>query len=259
MNISGIESDLHDLMDELRWVERPLKNGFGLLKARKTLLSIYDKDTTIPDTVEVGFSLENIEYFYNISGAKTECFINELQEVLGESVPPKYSQKYPKVAFDNPKEFSVFIKTLKSFLHSGDYQSHLRKFDTSSKDYKRTAEQNVRVGQQDFRSSLLDVYSGKCAITGCSVIEVLDAAHIEPHSENPSYAISDGILLRADIHKLFDRHLLSINPDNWQVVLKQSCLPSYSELAGKEIALPSQSHFHPDLKKVMSHYYTWKS
>jgi len=56
------------------------------------------------------------------------------------------------------------------------------------------------------------MYSEKCAITGHGPKDVLEAAHIQPHSVDGRNSIDNGLLLRADIHTLFDLHLMSINP-----------------------------------------------
>ncbi|MFB4326025.1 HNH endonuclease [Priestia sp. BR_2] len=69
----------------------------------------------------------------------------------------------------------------------------------------------ARRGQQKFRNQLLAAYKNKCAISGCNVTEVLEAAHIVPYSGNKTNTLSNGILLRADIHTLFDLGLLTID------------------------------------------------
>lgn len=67
----------------------------------------------------------------------------------------------------------------------------------------------VREGQGPFRKGLLDAYKERCAITGVSE-PVLDAAHIRPYKGRQSNAPSNGILLRTDLHTLFDKHLLTV-------------------------------------------------
>jgi predicted restriction endonuclease len=63
--------------------------------------------------------------------------------------------------------------------------------------------------QHNFRQTLLKLYNGKCAITGCSVVSTLEACHIVPFAEGGSYNPSNGILLRADIqHRLLESKLL---------------------------------------------------
>lgn len=67
-----------------------------------------------------------------------------------------------------------------------------------------------RQGQPKFRQQLLEAYDGQCAVTGCNVEAVLEAAHIAPYFGTDSNAVQNGLLLRADIHTLFDLGLLKI-------------------------------------------------
>lgn len=74
-----------------------------------------------------------------------------------------------------------------------------------------------RNGQKKFRHKLLSVYGGACVISGCSVEEVLHACHINPHSRSGINLSCNGIILRADLHDLFDQNLLAIDPQNFVV------------------------------------------
>jgi hypothetical protein len=69
----------------------------------------------------------------------------------------------------------------------------------------------TRRGQAAFRAALLAAYNRRCAVTGCKIVELLEAAHITPHSEDGGYSTQNGLLLRADIHTLYDLNLLSID------------------------------------------------
>lgn len=70
---------------------------------------------------------------------------------------------------------------------------------------------SARRGQADFRNRLLEAYGARCCISGCRVAALLEAAHIRPHSVEPNYATRNGLLLRADLHTLFDLHLLAVD------------------------------------------------
>jgi hypothetical protein len=68
-----------------------------------------------------------------------------------------------------------------------------------------------RRGQADFRARLLEAYGRRCCISGCRVEALLEAAHIRPHAEEPNYDTRNGLLLRADLHTLYDLHLLGVD------------------------------------------------
>lgn len=70
----------------------------------------------------------------------------------------------------------------------------------------------LRRGQQKFRKKLLKLYNNTCVITGCKIIDILEAAHIKPYRGKKDNHPSNGLLLRADIHTLFDLDLLGIDP-----------------------------------------------
>lgn len=70
-----------------------------------------------------------------------------------------------------------------------------------------------RLGQGAFRVLVTDAYFRQCAISREKVLPALEAAYIEPYAENGPHLTQNGVLLRADIHKLFDNGYLTIAPD----------------------------------------------
>jgi hypothetical protein len=68
-----------------------------------------------------------------------------------------------------------------------------------------------RRGQAKFRQMLLSAFNDACCISKSEVTAVLEAAHIIPHTEETNYAITNGLLLRADIHTLYDLNLIGID------------------------------------------------
>jgi len=95
----------------------------------------------------------------------------------------------------------------------------------------------ARPVQAEFRASLFDLYGGRCALTGCSVPEALEAAHVLPHTGDPFRdRPENGLLLRRDLHSMFDAMLWSIDPDNNKVRLsKQVTDRSFTAFEGKVI------------------------
>ena len=70
-----------------------------------------------------------------------------------------------------------------------------------------------RIGQGAFRVMITDTYQRRCAITREKALPVLQAAHIKPIAEGGQHQISNGLLLRSDIHALFDRGYVTVSPD----------------------------------------------
>lgn len=82
-----------------------------------------------------------------------------------------------------------------------------------------------RRGQRTFRDSLLKK-NQQCAVTKCVLIDLLEAAHIYPFRNKSHNHISNGILLRADIHTLFDLDLIAIHPTEYTVNLNKALIDS---------------------------------
>ena len=78
-----------------------------------------------------------------------------------------------------------------------------------------------RLGQGAFRVLVTDAYQRRCAVTGEKTLPVLEAAHIKPYSQRGPHRISNGILLRSDLHKLFDLGYVTVTPDLTLLVSRQ--------------------------------------
>lgn len=70
-----------------------------------------------------------------------------------------------------------------------------------------------RLGQGAFRLLVTDLYKRRCAITGESTLPTLEAAHIVPYGQLGTHNVRNGLLLRADFHKLFDLGLVGVSTD----------------------------------------------
>jgi putative restriction endonuclease len=103
----------------------------------------------------------------------------------------------------------------------------------------------VRRGQATFRDRLIAAY-GKCAVTGCDAEAALEAAHIIPYSESFSDCPTNGLLLRADIHTLFDLYLIGIDPQTLRVSLSPTLLnTTYRKWDGRKLVVPSDPALQP--------------
>ena len=112
-----------------------------------------------------------------------------------------------------------------------------------------------REQQGKFRQLILDAYDQTCAITQTNVPQVLQAAHINPYRGKRSQIVSNGLLLRADLHLLFDAFLLSVDPKNGAVVLSKKLVNSkYTSLKGRELRLPSDHHNDPSPALLALHH-----
>ncbi len=73
--------------------------------------------------------------------------------------------------------------------------------------------QKVRMGQGTFRMLVSDIYNRRCAVSGERTFPALEAAHIKPYAESGPHALPNGLLLRSDLHKLFDAGYVTVTED----------------------------------------------
>ena len=94
----------------------------------------------------------------------------------------------------------------------------------------------LRRHQSAFRTNLLAVYERRCAISGADEPAVLEAAHIDPHSKSGDNRTDNGILLRADLHILFDMGLLRVTPGSLRIEIHADLRgSSYAGLHGQSL------------------------
>lgn len=69
-----------------------------------------------------------------------------------------------------------------------------------------------RLGQGSFRLAVLDAYAGRCAVTGSTALPALEAAHIRSYSRGGPHQVANGMTLRSDLHRLYDRGYVGVDP-----------------------------------------------
>lgn len=117
-----------------------------------------------------------------------------------------------------------------------------------------------RLGQSSFRVLVTDAYKRRCAITGENTLIALEAAHIVPYAKEGNHEVSNGLLLRADFHRLFDVGLVGVTPD-----LKVKISPrireayfngkAYYRLNDANLQIvPDEMSFRPDRDRLDWHF-----
>ncbi|SBT52509.1 HNH endonuclease [Micromonospora auratinigra] len=119
----------------------------------------------------------------------------------------------------------------------------------------RLAQVTARQGQADFRRRLMDAYDGACAISGCDVPAVLQAAHIDPYDGPSTNRVTNGLLLRADLHNLFDEGLLWID-DAYRVRVATD-LDHYQDFDGRKVRPTVDPRHAPDRQALRRHRQEW--
>ena len=115
-----------------------------------------------------------------------------------------------------------------------------------------------RLGQRSFRIAVLDTYARRCAVTNERTLPALEAAHIRDYSDVHQHEITNGILFRADIHKLFDAGYVTVTPDYRFEVSRRIKEEfengrDYYKLHGSAIRLPAAEQLAPAAEGLRWH------
>jgi len=111
-----------------------------------------------------------------------------------------------------------------------------------------------RRGQPKFRRVLINAYGSRCSITGCDAEDALEAAHIIPYRGSDTNKAPNGLLLRADIHVLFDMGLIAVDTSNMTMLISPDLMRTeYSLLAGKQLSMPEDQLLAPSIEALNQH------
>ncbi|MDT0212481.1 HNH endonuclease [Rothia sp. ARF10] len=113
----------------------------------------------------------------------------------------------------------------------------------------------IRRGRKAFRDSLLTAYEGRCAVTGTALEAILEAAHISDYLGRHTDVVPNGLLLRADIHTLFDLKLLTVESHSLRVRVSPAILDQpYRDLDEQALAVvPREPRDLPDRQVLGKH------
>lgn len=115
-----------------------------------------------------------------------------------------------------------------------------------------------RLGQGTFRVAVTDAYDRACAVTGEHSLPALDAVHIQSYADDGPHDVRNGLLLRADLHRLFDKGYVTVTPDHQLEVSRRLRTDfqngrSYYPLHGTRLHLPASLHERPALEFIQWH------
>ena len=217
-----------------------------------------------------GFVAGCIQSVSKPKGLNTVCRNQNRIDVDGSNVKTRYND-----AFVNPKEFyfgsidyddlikhinnsiDMSLKYLGLNIEKSIINNNVEQFEP--KDSKGALEKINRdiinrKGQLKFRRQLLKEYNNKCAISGCEVIQVLEAAHLTPYCGEETNNIQNGILLRTDLHTLYDLGLITIEQNTYKILIHDNLKGSiYYDYHNEIISLPKNKDIWPSSHSLRKH------
>ncbi len=117
-----------------------------------------------------------------------------------------------------------------------------------------------RLGQGSFRLLVTDAYGRRCTMTGERTLPALEAAHIHRYSRGGDHSLSNGLLLRSDLHRLFDAGYLTIEPRTLKIKVSKRIKEEfengrdYYRLDGQQLRQPDNPLAFPSREKLEHHY-----
>src|SRR6266849_3573176 len=194
------------------------------------------------------------------------CVLLEQPFFLGEPdwlpVPDwnRNIQRYRRYRLDQEPGLSLW-RSVQSRIYvttgSGQLRAALLS-ESGSQRYGTPTFVRPRLGQGSFQVAVVGAYGRRCAITGEKVLPVLEAAHIRPYGEGGEHSVDNGLLLRRDVHVLFDRGYITVTPDLEVIVSKRLRAEfdngdHYLAMSGHQIRQPSNREDKPNPKLLDWH------
>lgn len=202
---------------------------------------------TLPTTELMDYLPESKDRFSQISAEKME----RIETDFG-SVERFFRHRLLNINAGGPVlDMSGIIKL------SEREQSKLHAFNPeSTKDGRERIVETIttRRGQPQMRQSLLAAYEHTCAVTGCNAPDVLEAAYIIPYRGKYTHLSSNGLLLRADIHTLFDLGKIAVDTRTMTLIISDELLDTnYRILANRPIKYPKEDSQRPSTEALDLH------
>jgi len=235
------------LANKAKGIHKPAGLPYAL-SVRQSLGSSYeDLVQQLPNgTWQFRYAQEGADPSYFTNRALANCMsegvpVGVLLQIRGKPAP-----RYKVLGLGQVLAYEDGFFTIRQWSSA---ETPSQKFPVSESGFDPTDERDARLrmlrsitlrqGQPAFRQSLLKAYEATCAISGCRVIATLEAAHILPYHGVQTNYVENGILLRADIHTLFDLGACNIDPDSLMVRFDLSIQdPLYTVYEGKRLLLP---------------------
>jgi hypothetical protein len=251
------------LVNKAKGIHKPADLTYAL-SVRQSLSGPYEDTVSIQD--DGRWVLD-----YNQEGSNSDHFTNRaLLKCMDDRVPvgvlvqvrPKPASRYKVLGLGLVTDFNGTRFRIEQYEHSTEVSVSATvastDFDANSDQDARKRELRaiaIRRGQPAFRRELIEAYGGRCAISNCDVLDVLEAAHIIPFKGAHTNHVQNGILLRADLHTLFDLNLLCVDAQTYTVRLSPEIAKSeYAVLEGKMLVLPADTKKWPSKEALSKRY-----
>lgn len=217
------------------------------------------RDAGFDEFASFGEMLDRLKAEGSFTGGGTACRLFSSTQLAGVDINDEFRNILglfaPLLAQCAPTPWDIQIRTSQTVVENIEEPDEPPPESDSEGRRRVLTEVARRQGQATFRKKLLDAYNGACAISDTNVADVLQAAHIRPYNGPATNHVTNGLLLRADLHSLFDLKLITIHPTSKKVAVSPLLQQSmYWELNGRKIGLPKKQSMHPNEKALEEHF-----
>jgi putative restriction endonuclease len=180
-----------------------------------------------------------------------------LQEILLETYFPQTKDRFKNPEQEQTKLFSN-IENIILKESPAEYKSEVKKL------IEQNNEEEIYLRGGVFKREIPKIYNNTCCISGMRIdstinISMIDACHIVPFSESYDDTITNGIALCPNLHRAFDRGLISIN-ENYEVIIsgsrvfkEESSDYGIRKFERRQILLPDNQNYYPSLENLKKH------
>lgn len=199
-------------------------------------LDHFRPELTVPS--EIARSLE----LYTSEGKETD-----VSSLRNDKPAPNLFRACPRLSEESAERLRRLLGLSNS--RDAEYQASISQDETAGIDDEEYQIRAIKTrrGQPVFRKNLLSAYRSRCAITNCHIEGLLEAARITAHAELTDYRVSNGLLLRADIHTLFDLSLIAVDEFYRVVVSPTIRNTEYWSYNGRTLShLPGKTQDQPN-------------
>ncbi len=198
------------------------------------------------------------EYFQELQLSRHELrVLNESREVDDTLKQDRKNARAGAQTDDDDDVDDVEAETRKLLVAEGQHLNEAGVFNPEGiADARERVLSSIvrRRGQPAFRQHLLAVYKGRCAITGCDVEAVLDAAHIVPYRGPETNHPGNGLLLRTDLHALFDLKLVAVDVETMTLIVSPTLTGTcYADYRARPITVPDDPESQPSREALEQH------
>ena len=196
--------------------------------------------------------LENIDDLREAagSGVSRSYFVESTGRVFPLKAILRLAYRRERIPWDRPQSSKAarLLRPTFKILHITEKSERAR-----LERQRKSADRWARDPQ--FRADVLDLYNSTCVVSGCTTLDAIDAAHLLGVSEEGEDKPKNGVVFRADLHRLFDARppQMSINPRNLTVRFSADCVDHYKDYEGLPIVLPEEG---PKAEAFAAH---WKA